>query len=93
MLYYGVAFHRKVWVERDPEDHLVPNPLPWTGRLCTNLAVLPSLLLLLACHLVLFYIICDISLSFIYCSEALICSAFSSGFLQLHLIYTVSLVL
>lgn len=40
-----------------------------------------------------FYIICDFSLSFIYCFEALICSALSSGFLQLHLIYTVSSVM
>lgn len=35
-------------------------------------------------------IICDISLNFIFCSEALICSALSSGFLQPHLIYTAS---
>lgn len=35
-------------------------------------------------------IICDISLNFIFCSEALIRSALSSGFLQPHLIYTAS---
>lgn len=48
---------------------------------------------LLLCQWGFFYIICDFSLSFIYCFEALICSALSSGFLQLHLIYTVSSVM